>query len=228
MAMSAAVSQGVGAHNVFVYGSLLADEVVQVLLKRIPSSSPAILPGYHRFSIKGRVYPAILPVENKKVAGRVLMGITNPELDILDIFEDVEYVRDSVEVSLERDKMMSHFRAFSGAESYSELSWFSVYSMIGSHRTEMFASALAPEVRMMDSVLQDNLEKLQTYTYVWDDKNDPDLYGEWDFEEWKEEHMIDFIKMTEEFVEELEQPESKSRVATYNSYYQSNDNPSAA
>lgn len=175
MAMSAAMSQGVGAHNVFVYGSLLADEVVQVLLKRIPSSSPAVLPGYHRFSIKGRVYPAILPVENKNVVGRVLMGITNPELDILDIFEDVEYVRDSVEVSLE-----------------------------------------------------DNLEKRQTYAYVWDDKNDPDLYGEWDFEEWKEKHMIDFIKMTEEFVEELEQPESKSRVATYNSYYQSNDNPSAA
>jgi len=40
--------------------------------------------------------------------------------------------------------------------------------------------------------------------------------------------MIDFIKMTEEFVEELEQPESKSRVATYDSYYQSNDNPSSA
>ena len=73
---------------------------------------------------------------------------------------------------------MSNFRAFFGAELYCDLSWFSVYSMIGSHMTKAFAS----EVRMMDSVLQDNLEKLQAYTYVWDDKNDPDLYGEWDFE----------------------------------------------
>ncbi|KAK9668457.1 hypothetical protein RND81_13G062000 [Saponaria officinalis] len=35
-------------HNVFVYGSLLAvaDEVVQLLLNRLPSSSPAILANF--------------------------------------------------------------------------------------------------------------------------------------------------------------------------------------
>jgi len=38
------------------------------------------------------------------------MGITNPELDILDIFEDVEYVRDSVEVSLE--VILLHIRLY--------------------------------------------------------------------------------------------------------------------
>ncbi|KNA25318.1 hypothetical protein SOVF_007630 [Spinacia oleracea] len=159
-----------GSHNVFVYGSLLADEVVQVLLNRVPSSSPATLPDYNRFSIKGRVYPAILPVENKKVLGRVLTGVTNLELDILDIFEDVEYVRDSVEVTI-----------------------------------------------------VDNLEKLQAYAYVWDNKNDPDLYEDWDFEKWKVAHMKDFIEMTKEFVEEVEHPESKSRVETYNSFYQSGE-----
>ncbi|KAL6985072.1 AIG2-like protein D, variant 2 [Sarracenia purpurea var. burkii] len=89
-----------GFHCVFVYGSLLADEVVRVLLKRVPDSSPAVLTGFHRFTIKGRVYPAILPVDNKKVIGKVLSGITTPELDILDTFEDVEYERHSVEVSL--------------------------------------------------------------------------------------------------------------------------------
>ncbi|XP_057251784.1 LOW QUALITY PROTEIN: uncharacterized protein LOC104897326 [Beta vulgaris subsp. vulgaris] len=122
-----------GNHTVFVYGSLLADQVVQVvqvLLNRVPASSPAILPNFNRFSIKGRVYLAILPVENKKVLGRVLTGVTNHELDILDIFEDVEYVRNSVEVTLE-----------------------------------------------------DSLEKLQAYAYVWDDKDDPNLYGDWDFEQ---------------------------------------------
>ena len=77
---------------------------------------------------------------------------------------------------------MSNFRAFFGAELYCDLSWFSVYSMIGSQMMEAFASVVAAEVRMMDSVLQDSLEKLQAYTYVWGDKNDPDLYGEWDFE----------------------------------------------
>ncbi|KAL9230443.1 hypothetical protein vseg_005792 [Gypsophila vaccaria] len=162
------------AHNVFVYGSLVANEVVQVLLHRLPPSSPAILPNFHRYSVKGRVYPAILPVENKSVLGRVLMGLTDPELTILDVFEDVEYVRDSVEVTL-----------------------------------------------------VDNSEKLQVYTYVWSDKNDQSLYGDWDFEEWKSVHMEDFIKMTEEFVEEYENPEAKSRVETYESYYQSGDEKSS-
>ncbi|KAK4558830.1 hypothetical protein RGQ29_008188 [Quercus rubra] len=163
-------------HNVFVYGSLLADDVVKVLLKRVPPSSSAILHSFHRFSIKGRVYPAILPVENKKVTGKVLFGITNPELDILDTFEDVEYERRTVEVSL-----------------------------------------------------MDSSEKLQAHTYVWSDKNDPNLYGVWDFEEWKPVHMNDFIKMTTGFVEELEQPESKPRVATYESFYnQDGQNPSTS
>ncbi|KAK9741664.1 hypothetical protein RND81_03G120400 [Saponaria officinalis] len=102
------------------------------------------------------------------------MGITDPELTILDVFEDVEYVRDSVEVSL-----------------------------------------------------VDNSKKLQVYAYVWSDKNDQDLYGDWDFEVWKSEHMDDFIKMTEEFVEEYEDPEAKSRVETYESYYQSGDDKSS-
>ncbi|XP_065019307.1 AIG2-like protein D isoform X2 [Musa acuminata AAA Group] len=87
-------------HSVFVYGTLLADEVVRVLLKRVPPSSPAILHNYHRFSIKGRVYPAILPIDCKNVAGEVLRGITDQELDVLDSFEDVEYERRAVEVSL--------------------------------------------------------------------------------------------------------------------------------
>ncbi|XP_011006654.1 PREDICTED: AIG2-like protein isoform X3 [Populus euphratica] len=67
----AAAAAGNQVHNVFVYGSLLADDVVRALSSRIPQSSPAILNGYHRFSIKGRVYPAILPVESKKVSGKV-------------------------------------------------------------------------------------------------------------------------------------------------------------
>lgn len=33
-------------------------------------------------------------------------------------------------------------------------------------------------------------------------------------------HMKDFIKMTTGFMEELELPESKPRVATYESFYQ--------
>ncbi|MBA0594374.1 hypothetical protein Gorai_011282, partial [Gossypium raimondii] len=100
----------VAAHNVFVYGSLLSDDVVRVLLNRVPPSSAVLLNHFHRFSIKGRVYPAILPVQNRHVSGRVLMGISDPELHILDEFEDVEYQRTRVEVSLleSSDKLQAH------------------------------------------------------------------------------------------------------------------------
>ncbi|GFQ03700.1 aig2-like protein [Phtheirospermum japonicum] len=87
--------------NVFVYGSLQADDVVRALLSRVPPSFPAVLPNFQRFSIKGRVYPAIIPAEDKKVHGKVLLNITPPELHILDVFEDVEYVRTAVDVLLE-------------------------------------------------------------------------------------------------------------------------------
>ncbi|KAK4389064.1 AIG2-like protein D [Sesamum angolense] len=70
MGSASAANPAATISTVFVYGSLLADDVVRVLLNRVPPSSSAILHDYHRFSIKGRVYPAILPAENKKVIGR--------------------------------------------------------------------------------------------------------------------------------------------------------------
>lgn len=179
VAVNSVVGVGVGVstqnqnHNVFVYGSLLADEVVRALLNRVPPSSPATLSDYHRFKIKGRVYPAILPVQSKKVTGRVLLGISGVELDILDEFEDVEYTRTEVDV-----------------------------------------------------FFTENSENLRAYAYVWSNPNDPDLYAEWDFEEWKKVHMDDFVQMTGSFMEQLELPESKPRVQAYETFYkQENDKP---
>ncbi|KFK32638.1 hypothetical protein AALP_AA6G269300 [Arabis alpina] len=151
------MSGTVAMHSVFVYGSLMADDVVHLLLNRLPSTASAILPDFHRFSIKGRVYPAILPAHADKVHGKVLYGITDDELYILDEFEDIEYQRENVQV-----------------------------------------------------LLTDSLEKLQTKTYVWANKDDPDLYGSWDFEEWKQLHMEGFLKMTKDFAQEMNIPESES------------------
>ncbi|KAI3868382.1 hypothetical protein MKW92_027143, partial [Papaver armeniacum] len=120
-----------------------------------------------RFSIEGRIYPAILPVENAQVTGRVLLGITDSELDLLDKVEDVEYERNTVTVSL-----------------------------------------------------IDTMKKMQAYTYVWVDKNDPRLDGEWNFEDWKQLHMNDLLKITTAFMEELEGPGSKSRMAFSESLFQ--------
>ncbi|XP_022976254.1 AIG2-like protein D [Cucurbita maxima] len=135
-------------HRVFVYGTLMADEVLRILLKRDSQSSAAVLNGYQRLSIKGRVYPAIIPVNSKKVSGKILSGITASEMDILDAYEDVEYKRSTVEVSL-----------------------------------------------------MDSFEKLVVYAYVWCNEKDPDLYGHWDFEEWKREHLDAYVEMVNDFIE---------------------------
>ncbi|CAM0946989.1 unnamed protein product [Alopecurus aequalis] len=145
------------AHSVFVYGTLMSEEVVRILLGRVPPSSPALLPNHRRFSIRDRVYPAILPVDGNEVSGKVFKGITDGELDVLDIFEDEEYVRETVGVSL-----------------------------------------------------TDSSETITALAYIWANVDDPDLYGEWDFDEWKEVHLKDYLTMTQDFKEELEQVESKT------------------
>ncbi|KAI3699361.1 hypothetical protein L2E82_43619 [Cichorium intybus] len=74
----------------------------------------------------------------------VLFGLSATELDILDTYEDEEYDKRAVDVSL------------------------------------------------------------LAYVYIWANSGDPDLYGVWDFEEWKESKLEDYLKMTKSFVEELE------------------------
>ncbi|PPD75455.1 hypothetical protein GOBAR_DD27635 [Gossypium barbadense] len=66
-------------------------------------------------------------------------------------------------------------------------------------------------------------DKLQAHAYVWRNTSDPNLYGDWDFVEWKQVHKESFIKMTMGFMEELELPESKPIGATYESFYQQDD-----
>ncbi|CAK9312918.1 unnamed protein product [Citrullus colocynthis] len=103
--------------RIFVYGSLLADEVVKFLFGRVPNRSLLFsmasqsafmnsfsicirLTASQRFSIRGRVYPAILPVENKRVTGRVLLlNNLHLKLYILDAFGDVEYKKCTVDIS---------------------------------------------------------------------------------------------------------------------------------
>lgn len=37
----------------------MSPEVLQALLGRVPTSLRAVLPGYHRYKIKGQVFPAV-------------------------------------------------------------------------------------------------------------------------------------------------------------------------
>lgn len=76
--------RGMPGKTAFVYGTLMAPEVVQALIKRVPPMRPATLKGYTRHSVKGVVFPAIIPDSAEKAAvhgkvsgsvGRRLLGV---------------------------------------------------------------------------------------------------------------------------------------------------------
>mmetsp|Transcript_12319 Transcript_12319/g.17730 ORF Transcript_12319/g.17730 Transcript_12319/m.17730 type:complete len:179 (+) Transcript_12319:146-682(+) len=110
----------------FVYGTLMAEEVIQGLIGRVPTmSSPAFLPGYSRWSVVNQVYPGIVKHDSTSiltdatvddiilfnemtnmpiVEGKLLLGLTPNEMKIFDWFEEVNimYKRDVVRVAVDK------------------------------------------------------------------------------------------------------------------------------
>ncbi|CAN8273349.1 unnamed protein product [Cochlearia groenlandica] len=72
-------------------------------------------------------------------------------------------------------------------------------------------------------VIKDTLDKMQVETYVWKNKDDPDLYGEWDFEEWKRHDKEGFVIATKKFMEERKSPEAKTRMDTFKTFFKHDD-----
>lgn len=62
------------------------------------SASPATLHNHHRFQIKERSYPALVPKPNSKVDGVLLRGLSSEDQQRLDDFEGDDYIRTLVTV----------------------------------------------------------------------------------------------------------------------------------
>jgi gamma-glutamylcyclotransferase (GGCT)/AIG2-like uncharacterized protein YtfP len=63
--------------NAFVYGTLMADEVLTSLLQRVPRMKPATIKGFARYKVKNAVYPAIVPsTPESSVQGQVRKWLT--------------------------------------------------------------------------------------------------------------------------------------------------------
>jgi hypothetical protein len=79
----------------FVYGTLMFPEVLDVLLGRTPDMAPAALDGWRAAALADRVYPGLVAAGRPGVAaaGRLLLGLDGPERDVLDAFEEVLYER---------------------------------------------------------------------------------------------------------------------------------------
>lgn len=80
-------STGADEVQLFVYGTLTEESVVEHLLGRPVESIAARLEGYRRVEEPGR-YAFIEPAADDSLAGRVLTGISAEELAVLDAYED--------------------------------------------------------------------------------------------------------------------------------------------
>eukprot|EP00123_Amoebidium_parasiticum_P001059 comp12052_c0_seq1/m.6760 comp12052_c0_seq1/g.6760 ORF comp12052_c0_seq1/g.6760 comp12052_c0_seq1/m.6760 type:complete len:149 (-) comp12052_c0_seq1:360-806(-) len=77
--------------RLFVYGTLLFDDVLKRVIGRAPERTKAFIEGYKRYAVKGQLFPAIIPCEGEKVEG-LLLSVTQKEADLLDEYEGTEYV----------------------------------------------------------------------------------------------------------------------------------------
>ncbi|KAG0558349.1 hypothetical protein KC19_10G021500 [Ceratodon purpureus] len=198
--------------NVFVYGSLLAPEVLIALLHRVPRASLAVVHDFHRYSIKNRIYPAVLPKKGDKVFGKVLFDLSDQELHILDEFEDVEYTKSIVSPLTLKAHDSTH------GEPVSSTIGGQAQEMIESGCSERVSNGLTVTNGQTDDVaLEDNTVEISpdrvvgldlatevtAYMYVWVNEGDPNLVGNWDYEEWVKTYLEDYVKMCEEFEAEL-------------------------
>lgn len=87
-------------YNVFAYGSLMFDDIMQELLDQRLMKTDAILNGWSRHALRDRSYPGAVADCNDQafVQGIVWFNLSEADLAILDHFEGDEYSRQEVTV----------------------------------------------------------------------------------------------------------------------------------
>lgn len=93
---------------------------------------------------------------------KVITGVSDAELNKFDVIEGNEYERVTVEVV----RMVSV--------------WDKIFVSV--HKSNANFGVLICSEIWKDVMIQDNSEKMKVETYVWVNKDDPSMYGEWDYE----------------------------------------------
>jgi gamma-glutamylcyclotransferase (GGCT)/AIG2-like uncharacterized protein YtfP len=82
----------------YTYGTLQVPAIIALIVGRPLVGQPARLPGYSRFRIQNRVYPAIIPAAGGDVPGILYPGLEVAELERLDHYEGEIYERRELNV----------------------------------------------------------------------------------------------------------------------------------
>lgn len=86
--------------NLFAYGTLMCDDIMQEVSGCRLSHGPGILQGYSRRSVKGEYYPGLVPDNEGRVEGVVFRNVPDSAWDRLDRFEGEMYARRPVRIEL--------------------------------------------------------------------------------------------------------------------------------
>ena len=97
--------------NLFVYGTLMDREIMQIVTGGLFSSAKATLQGYVRKQVVGEVYPAIDRRQGHDVVGILYYDLSESALKKLDCFEGDQYDRCGVSVSLQ-DSQLADAQAY--------------------------------------------------------------------------------------------------------------------
>ena len=169
--------------NCFVYGTLMAPEVVQALLDKRPCHIPgAVLPQHARYPVAGQKYPAVLPANNtcrstnehrdqNSVKGLLLLDLSTADMKMLDYFEDegVDYIRKRVEVRIP-DSSIANLDHTLLARNFPALS---------------------------KSNSKNGYHCVQTNAYIWARGEDTlDLSKVWDYESFRKQHLQWYLDST--------------------------------
>ena len=84
--------------RIFTYGTLAAAEVMEALVGHRPASRPAVLEGYARYTVLGRVYPGIVAEPGAQTEGVLYEGLDTGSVALLDRFEGSLYDRIRMQV----------------------------------------------------------------------------------------------------------------------------------
>ncbi|HSH20161.1 MAG TPA: gamma-glutamylcyclotransferase family protein [Draconibacterium sp.] len=84
--------------NIFVYGTLLSQEIIKNLTGKSFKTSPAVLKGYKKHCVKGGDYPAIIKMKDSNTAGIVIENVDDDSIDILSFYEGDDYEKKFVTV----------------------------------------------------------------------------------------------------------------------------------
>jgi len=88
--MSRADRMAGGPAALFAYGTLRFDEVLAVLLDRVPCRSTVAVAGWRAAALARRVYPGLVRAE-AEVTGMLITGLTPAELRLIDEYESGPY-----------------------------------------------------------------------------------------------------------------------------------------